>query len=366
MGTSFTELVAAEYALDPGTTYLNTASMGIGPRRAATALRNGVDAWASGRATFAGYESATDSVRRAYARLTHVSPDRVSVGSAVSTHVGLIASALPPGAEVLIADNEFTSLANPFATRRDVRLRSVPLDRLADSVRPGTTLVAVSVVQSVDGRVTDLTALRQAAEAAGTRVLLDATQSVGWLPLYAGDFDYVVCGAYKWLLCPRGVSLLTVREGSEDGLSPHFAGWYAAEDIRADLYGPIPRDGLSSSARRFDAVPPFLPYLAGARSLSLVEELGTIAIGSHNVGLADHFRAGLASLGLEASSPGSAIVSVPGLGRLAAPLADAGVVVSARGGQLRAAFHVYNGVGDVERLLDALARQDIPERRTST
>jgi selenocysteine lyase/cysteine desulfurase len=355
METNFAELVDAEFALEPGITYLNTASLGIGPQRAAAALHHGADAWTSGRSTFAEAEAAVDSVRRAYARLTNVPPDRVAVGSTVSAHVGLIAAALPEGAEVLIADDDFASLVTPFATRRDVKLRSVPLERLADAVRPGTDLVAVSAVQSVDGRTADLTALRYAAEAAGARVLLDATQAAGWLPLQADGFDYVVCGAYKWLLCPRGVSLLTVREGSEDGISPHFAGWYNADDIWADLYGPIPEGSLASSARRFDSAPAYLPYLGAARSLALVEELGVDAIRAHDVALAERFHAGLASLGLDAPSRGSAIVAVPGLGRLAAPLADAGIFVATRGGHLRAAFHLYNGTADVDRLLDAVA-----------
>lgn len=90
---TFETLVRAEFA--PRTTYLNTASAGIGPRRAADALRHGTDRWADGTDSFEENEATTAAVRGAYARLTGVSPERVAVGSAVTTHVGLIAAGLP-------------------------------------------------------------------------------------------------------------------------------------------------------------------------------------------------------------------------------------------------------------------------------
>ncbi len=80
------------------------------------------------------------------------------------------------------------------------------------------------------------------------------------------------------------------------------------------------------------------------------------AIQAHDLDLADRFRARLAALGHEpVPSPGSAIVSVPGLGHRQPELSAAGIEVSNRAGNLRAAFHLYNTVADVERLLDVLS-----------
>lgn len=347
--------VRAEYV--PRTAvYLNTASAGIGPRSAADALRAATGAWADGTATFADSEAAVARARATYARLTGVTADRVAVGATVTTHVGMIAAALPAGAEVVVAEGDFSSVVNPFASRPDITLRTVPLDGVADAVRPGTGLVAVSSVQSADGRVADLASVREAARRHGSRVLVDATQSVGWLPLDADGYDYLVCGAYKWLLCPRGVSFLTVREGAEDGVSPHFAGWFAAEDPWGECYGPVRE--LARSARRFDVAPPFLPYIAGAESLALVERLGVTAVHDHDLALAERFRAGVADLGHKAVPPGaapSAVVSVPGLAEAVPALGAAGIQVAARAGHLRASFHLYNTGADVDRLLGALA-----------
>lgn len=67
-------------------------------------------------------------------------------------------------------------------------------------------LIAVSAAQSADGRLADLDGMLRAAQAAGARTLIDTTQSCGWLPLDGSAFDYLVCGAYKWRLSPRGTA----------------------------------------------------------------------------------------------------------------------------------------------------------------
>ncbi|MCC5034392.1 aminotransferase class V-fold PLP-dependent enzyme [Streptomyces sp. WAC 00631] len=346
-----TTLGGAHFA--PKSTYLNTASMGLLPREAAAVLREGVDGTADGRPSpDLGFPS-VDRARASFARLAGVDPGRVATSGAVAVHTGLIAGSLPEGAEVLVADGDFSSLVNPFAVRPDLKLRSVPLTALADEVRPGTALVAVSAVQSADGRVADLAAIRAAARAHGARTLVDATQALGWFPVDAGDFDYTVTGAYKWLLCPRGVSFLTVPEDG-GGLRPVFSGWTAGEEPWESCYGPVRR--LARSARRFDESHALLAYLAAPHALAVIEETGPEAIRAHNLALAERCRSGLAELGYEpVSEPGSAIVAVPGLGHAEEALTAADVHVAIRAGNLRAAFHLYNTAADVDRLLDVLS-----------
>ncbi|WP_121746347.1 aminotransferase class V-fold PLP-dependent enzyme [Streptomyces sp. E2N166] len=346
---SFENLVRAEFA--PKTTYLNTASTGLLPARTLVAMRDAAASAAEGQPLdmFADVEAC----RSAFARLVGVPATRVAAGASVATFSGLVAASLPAGAEVLTAEGDFSSLVNPLHTRGDLKVRSVPLERIAESVGPDTALVAVSSVQSADGRIADLAALRDAARAHGARTLVDASQSNGWLPLAAGDFDYVAAVAYKWVLCPRGVAFLVVPEDF-GGLTPLFAGWASGEHPWASCYGPV--EELAHSARRFDESPALFSYTGARHSLALIEELGVDAVHAHDTGLADRFRQGVRSLGHEpVPAPGSAIVSVPGLGHRQGELSRAGVQVSDRAGNLRAAFHVYNTAADVDRLLDVLA-----------
>jgi selenocysteine lyase/cysteine desulfurase len=346
---TFESLVRSEFA--PKSTYLNTASTGLMPARTVAAMQAAVEASAAGRPTdmFADVEAA----RASFARLTRVPGRRVAAGASVAVYTGLIAASLPAGAEVLTAEADFSSTVTPFHIRGDLKVRTVPLERIADSVRPGTALVAVSATQSADGRIADLPAIRAAAHEHGARTYIDASQATGWLDLDANDYDYVSSVAFKWLVCPRGVTFLVVPEDL-GSLPPLFAGWVAGEEPWDSCYGPV--EELAHSARRFDESPALFAYAGARHSLALLEEIGVDAVRAHDLALADRFRTGLASLGHEpVPAPGSAIVSVPGLGHRQPELSSAGIEVSNRAGNLRAAFHLYNTTTDVDRLLDALS-----------
>ncbi|MGW1881998.1 aminotransferase class V-fold PLP-dependent enzyme [Streptomyces sp. NPDC001970] len=341
----------AEFA--PKSTYLNTSSCGVLPRRTVEAIKKLAEENGDGRPDGAGDFETIEAARASFARLAGVPAERVAVGSSVAVHVALIAGSLPPGAEVLFPEGEFSSVITPFTVRGDLKVRYVPLDALARAVRPGTTLIGLSAVQSADGRIADLAAVRAAAAAHGARVLLDASQSAGWLPLDAGAYDYTVTGAFKYLLCPRGTSFLTVTEEAQESLAPAHAGWFAAADRWGSTYGPV--EEFATSARRYDEPPSFLAYHGAEQSLALLEEIGVEAIHAHNTALAARFRSGLTELG-HAPVPGdSGIVAIPGLGGRQPELARAGIVVSARAGNLRASFHLYNDEADVDRALYALS-----------
>ncbi|TJZ51149.1 aminotransferase class V-fold PLP-dependent enzyme [Streptomyces piniterrae] len=355
-------LGGAEFA--PETTYLNSAASGLLPVRTAAALRAALDESASYGTMGRDYFGPAAASRASFARLLGLSEDRVAIGSSVAVHSAFVAGTLPQGAEVLVPEGDFSSLVNPFANRPGIKLRTAPLEHLAEAVRPGTALVAFSAVQSRDGRIADLAAVREAARTHGARTFLDATQAAGWLPLNGADFDYVTCGAYKWLVSPRGVNFLafggTEGAGAErtDGgagawPAPLHAGWVAGEDRYESCYGPIQQH--AATARRFDEPHAHYSYVGAQHSLALIEEIGVDTIHAHNTALADHYRAGLAELGhTPVASPGSAIVSTPGLADAESRLAEAGVRVSVRDGQLRVAFHLYNSTDDVDRLLGLL------------
>ena len=330
---------------DPG--YLSTASVGVPPRTALTAMADVLDGWRRGQLSPLAFDDAVARSRRAWAALTGVDPAQVATGTTVSEFVGLVAASLPDGARVVVPAGEFTSVSFPFLAHADrgVVVREVPLERLHEADGP-VDLFAVSAVQSADGRLVDLPAVLAAAQAHGSQVLLDTTQSCGWLPLDVSEVDYVVCGAYKWLLSPRGTAFLAVRPDRLDGLRPLAAGWYAGEDPWTSIYGLPLR--LAADARRFDLSPAWFCWVGAAESLELLAGLDLAAVHAHDVGLADGLLAGL---GLPAR--GSAIVSVDSPDA-EERLAAAGVRAAVRAGRVRLSFHLYNDERDVELALQAL------------
>ncbi len=338
-------------AFAPVTTHLNTASFGLFPQTAVRALQESVAASAGGRPTDLWGD--LEASRATFARIAGVPVHRVALGASITEYTSVIAASLPEGAEVLLPEADFASLVNPFHMRRDLKIRTVALEALAEEVRDSTALVAVSSVQSADGRVADLAAITAAARAHGARTLVDASQSAGWLPV--ADVDYTVAVGYKWLLCPRGIAFFIAPGDPElfESLNPLLAGWVAGESPWDSCYGPVAE--FARSARRFDISPSLHSYVGARHGLQLIEEVGVAAVGAHNVALADRYRAGLAELGhTPVDSSGSAIVSVPGLGGRQQQLSAAGVELSDRAGNLRAAFHLYNSSEDVDRLLELL------------
>ena len=333
----------AQRLFSPEGAYLNTASYGLPPLPAWQAMQAAADEWRHGRTGFDGWNESVGASRASWARLVGVPEADVAVGPQVSPFVGTVAASLAPGARVLCAEEDFTSVLFPFLAQ-DLRVEFAPLAELVDAVTPDTDLVAVSAVQSRDGRLADLDALA----ACGARTFVDATQAVGWLPFDASRFDYVVCGGYKWLLGPRGTAFLYAGAEARERLVPAAAGWYAAEVPMANLYGPPLR--LAGDARALDVSPAWHCWVGHAPALALIERVGVDAIHAHDLALAARFRAGL---GLPDGD--SAIVSLELPEEAADRLAAAGVRAAGRGGLMRFSFHLFNTEADVDRALEVLA-----------
>ena len=344
------EIADAHELFTPELAYLNTATYGLPPREAVLALESALDEWRGGRTQFHGWDESVGRSRRAFARIAGVDAGDVAIGGPVSAFAGLVAAALPGGARVLGVEGDFTSVLFPFLAQesRGVSVELVPLDRLAEAIAPHHDLVAVSVVQSADGRVADVDAVLAAAAAHDVRTFADTTQATGWLPIDHRRFDYTACAGYKWLISPRGTAYFTLRPEHRDGLIAHGAGWYAGEVVDASYYGAPLR--LAEDARRFDLSPAWHCWVGAAPAAELLAGVGAAAVGAHDVAMANRLREGL---GLE---PGdSAIVSLGGQPADAAErLAAARVMAAGRGGFLRLSFHLYTTEEDVDRALAVL------------
>jgi selenocysteine lyase/cysteine desulfurase len=343
---------AAQREFEPSGIYLNTASIGLPPRRGVEALSEAIETWRTGRAEAAGYDVVIERARRGFASLVSTTPARVAIGNQVSTFTALIAAGLHDGARVLAAEEDFTSVLFPFMAHADrgIQVRTVPLAALVDAIGPGVDLVAVSAVQSADGRLLPggLEALAAAAARHGCLTYIDATQAVGWLPFQADAFDFVSCAAYKWLLSPRGTAFGVVRPDRLGMLRPLYAGWYAGDDPWTSIYGPPLR--LARDARRLDISPAWLAWAGTVPALELLAEVGIAAIHEHDVALANALRG---RLGVP---PGdSAIVTVAADGALER-LRAAGIKASVRAGAVRLSFHLHNTEADVRAVARTLGR----------
>ena len=322
--------------------YVAVASIGIPPTSAVAALRADLAAWEAADRDPQGYDTVIARTRASYARLVNVPVDRVAIGSQTSVLTSLVAAAVPEGAEVLVPEGDFSSIEFPFLTRPGIRMRAVPLAALAESITEQTWLVAFSHVQSATGAVADLDAILEAAARAGAYTFCDVTQAAGVAPVDASRFDVTVCHTYKWLCSPRGVAFLTLSPRFDPLLTPLQAGWYAGDDPWTNVYGPAM--SLAADARRFDVSPAWQAWVGAEPAIELFAGLDLAEVWAFTSSLGDAL---CDAVGIPQQH--QAIVTWPdSSGDDLRRLLDAGIRISGRAGRLRASFHLWNDLTDVE------------------
>jgi selenocysteine lyase/cysteine desulfurase len=330
--------------------FLNTGNYGLPPRPAFEALRHAEDQWRRGEVDWPVWTVSVEEARREFGRIIGVHPDRIATGVAVSQLLAPVAAAVPDGGVVLVPDLEFTSAVFPFAVHegRGVSVRTAPLAEMADSIRADIDVVALAPVQSATGEIADLRSIADRAREVGAVVVADATHAASWIELDDDLIDIGVAAAYKWLCSPRGTAFQWFADDLADRhpqfterLLPLAAGWFAGPTIHSAYYGMPLR--LADNARRFDISPAWHCWVGAAPALQILADVGSAAIGAHNIDLGDHL---LEALGLPAR--GSAIVSVDVADDALERLRAANVRFAVRDGRARFAFHLYNTREDAE------------------
>jgi selenocysteine lyase/cysteine desulfurase len=337
-----------------GIAYLDTATYGLPPEPTVRAMREGLERWQAGTADWVTeWDRPAEEARMSFARILGVGEGDVALLPSVSVGVGTVAASLHAGDEVVVPADEFRSVLYPLLVGRErgIVIREVPLDEMADAIRPGTTMVASSVVQMQTGRVLDVAALVDRAETHGARVLLDATHAVPFVALseLAPRVDYLLAAAYKHLLCPRGVAFMSVRSDRRAALPAWNANWRTSERPWDRFFGG-PLD-LPDSAARFDVSLAWLPWIAAVESLRLIADWqsdGTLA------GPVELAREMAERLGLPWGGASLVCVPVEDGDRVREELRSVGVKAAVRGPAIRLSTHVYNDRSDVERAVAAI------------
>ena len=347
--------IRAQFHPAPGITYLDSATYGLPPQATVDALDKATRDWQAGTGEWVtDWDQPSDEAPRDFARLIGAAEETIATIPASSVGTGLVAGMLGPADEVVVPADEFVSSLFPIlvAGERGARVREVAFDELAGSVGPSTTLVAFSLVQMQTGKLADLEAILAAAGRHGARVMIDATQSVPFVPLEGviDRIDYLVCAGYKHLLSPRGTGYLYVRRDHWDELEPRNANWRAADLPYVRYFGgPLT---LAPDARRFDVSRGWFSWIGAAASLHLLSEWKASgafeAVLDMAEGLAD--RLGVPWYG------GSLVCAQLDDGEAArAACQAAGVRAAVRGTAVRFSVHVYNTEADLDRAAEAIA-----------
>jgi len=340
---------------EPGLTYLDTATYGLPPERTMLVMREALEAWQAGTASWVDWDRQSERARVAFARLIGVPPARVALQPSVSVGVGMVASALEPGDRVVVPAAEFRSVLYPLlvAQQRGVDIVEVDeLDRLADAITPGIKLVAISLVQMQTGRVLPVREIVERAEAVGAQVLLDATHGTPFVRLdhVIDRIDYVLVAAYKHLLCPRGVAFMVLRDDHVGRLPPTMASWRASDAPYTSFFGgPLT---LANAAAQYDASLAWHPWVGAAESLELLVEWQAAGALEEPLALA---RALADRLGIPWGGGTLVCPQINDADTVRAALEEHRIKAAFRGTAIRFSTHVYNDDADIERAAAAIS-----------
>jgi selenocysteine lyase/cysteine desulfurase len=357
--------------------YLNCAYMApqLGPVREAgeRALARKSRPWEfTPQAFFDGPEE----VRELFARLVGGDAEGVAIVPSVSYGMAVAAANLPVGRgqRLLVLEDQFPSNLYPWReVARTHGAEVVTVSRPPDydwtnavlgSIDDATAVVTVPNCHWTDGSLVDLARVRERTLEVGAALVVDGIQSVGARPVDVASVrpDFMVVGAYKWMLGPYGVGFLYVDEKWRDG-APIEHNWINRRGSQ-DFAGLVDyRDDFQPGARRYDV---------GERSNFLLLPMAAAAMRQLLEWGVENVAEGIGRITdlveREATERGIAIVPRERRGRhmiglrlgpdaptdLAARLAARNVFVSVRGDSIRVSPHLHSNENDVRRLFDAL------------
>lgn len=292
---------------------------------------------------------------------------------------------LRPGDRVLAARSSYVSSAlHLLSVERDhgvlVELLpngpdgAVDLEALEAALRAGpAALVTAAHVPTSSGLVEPVAAIGVLAGANGVPFLLDATQSLGQLPVDMGAIgcDLLIGTGRKFLRGPRGTGLLAVRRPLLDRLAPE------APDVRGARWTAERSWELVPDAKRFELWEAAHALRLGlGAALTDLSTLGVDTVAGHLAALAISLRERLSALpGVHVTDPpaaGGAIVTfmVDGMDAsdvqrqlayrrvhlIAVPAGHGRWDMDHRGltKVIRASVHVYNDEDDLDALVEAV------------
>ena len=328
--------------------YFNTALRGIPPRASVKAAQRTLELWSRGELDWIEWLDDVERVRSEFAALIGLPPAQIGVGHTTSALVNVVAANLKSGSRVLVPEKEHNSNTIPFVAQqhRGIVVDTVPWSELVNGISGEHAVVALSLVQSIDGSVADLSTISQACRRTGTLLCIDVTQAAGWLPFDASLADIIVCSSYKWLMGPNGPAFICLRSDLVDSFRQLQPNWFACAEPHAAPYGV--QFTPANSGRKFDVVPGLISASALLPSLALINKVGVSTIHRHNTGLAENLCARLSI-----AYNGSSIVMLEAPGA-AQRLQSRGLRATIRGDRVRVAIHLYNDMEDVEALVTAV------------
>ncbi len=356
--------------------YLNHASVSPLARPTRDGMAAALDGiMKHGSQISADLECVHASTRANAARLVNAKPYQIAFLRNTSEALSIIANGIEwrQGDNVVTTSVEFPANLYPWlriAATQDLEIRlqaerheRIDTGALLTLVDDRTRVVTVSWVQFASGQRLDIRRIGQFCRDREILFVVDAVQGLGALQLDVEQdcIDAFAAGAHKFLLGPKGVSLLYLSDRALEQVQPTVIGWTAVKGYEDHLCHDLDfRDG----AIRFEGGTLNTVGICGlGEAIDLFLEADPSRIENYLLSLNGYIRNRLAECGYTIVSPrcaeeSSAIVVCRPLDfsaeEVCTHLEERNIIVCARRGGLRIAPHFYNTKADVDALIDAL------------
>ncbi|QJD83121.1 aminotransferase class V-fold PLP-dependent enzyme [Cohnella herbarum] len=276
---------------------------------------------------------------------------------------------LQAGDNVIINNLEFPSGVLPWlALRRqgvEVRIArhnewGMETNDIMELVDDRTRLVMTSHVSYLSGTRIDYKKLYEQLRDTNALMLLDATQSLGVVPVDIRHTDMLVCSSYKWLLSTHGAGILALNPGRVETLIPTYVGWRSV--VGAPGEDRFASYAMHTDARRFELGYPSYPTIYALECATrLLLETGIDNIERHVLELGGQLIELLKEQGLQVMTPddparraGNISFAHADAEAIAGKLAVHDVYVMGGDERVRASIHAYTDSTDIGRLITLL------------
>ncbi len=353
--------------------HLASCSQGALSDRVIVAMSEFMTSWRVHAAPWQPWMEEVDRARAAFAHLIHADARDIAVVSCASEGAFQVAGdqIFTAGrSKIITNDLEFPSVAHVWlaAQAQGAHVRFIPhqhgmieSSRYMEALGADTALVSAPLVAYANGLRLPVAEIATHAHREGARVVVDAYQGVGVVPVDVNQLgcDYLIAGALKYLLGSPGMAFLWVRPGLSHPREPELTGWFGRSNPFA--FTPQVLD-FAEDARRFQTGTPAIgAAYAAAAGLSLINETDTTDVFSYISTLADHLQAAVVQAGYTLYSPPDPAHRGPQVAVLAkdgehlsAFLQNRRIFASPRGKALRMSLHYYNNMQDIEQVTEAL------------
>ena len=306
-----------------------------------------------------------DETRLAVADVLGTTPERIALTNSTTDGLNIIAGAIDwnENDTVVTTDLEHPSGILPWkrgkgdVTRISTEDGRIDRDTYIDAVSDAT-LVSLSSISWNYGTRLPIKELTEIAHEAGARVVVDAAQSPGHLPVNVEDWgaDYVAGTGHKWLLGPWGAGFLYARSGVDEFISDHRAGSKSIDSFDYETG----RAEFKTDASRLHSVTLPVATVAGLQSAAeLYLEIGPERIRDRIEELTGYLKSELGSdrvLSPETFESGLVSFHVSDPEATVDRLSEQGVIVRSipYPEAVRASVHAFNTRSDIDALVEQL------------